>query len=600
MDWMIASLSSATSALATATTAAAAAATTTATQAEPATAGWLTELFYNPHHREAVEVAQSVLVIGLVAAAGLFLGTVKVFRISLGIGGVLFAGLLFGHLGFRINPQILHFAREFGLILFVYTIGMQVGPGFLSSLRRNGLPLNLMAASIVLLGVAITVAIALVAFDKPDRAVAVGLFSGATTNTPSLAAARQALKDVPSAPAGLPATLGNAYAVAYPFGILGIIFAMLLIRGVFRINTQKEGELLAALSSKDASKLETLNLELKNPNLDGLAIRDVPTLGQSGVVISRVLKAGQAQVAHGDTVLKLGDVLLAVGPREGLEDLKLIVGAESKVDVKAVPSHLSSRRLLVTKPQALGKSIRELDPLKRFGVVVTRIHRAEVELPPAPDVKLQFADHILVVGEADAIKAFAQDVGDAPKQLNHPHIIPIFLGIALGVILGSWPISVAGMPAPVKLGLAGGPLLVAIVLSRIGNIGPLVWYMPMSANFMLRELGIVLFLACVGLDSGGEFVSTLRTHGLQWMFYGALITAVPLLVVGLVGRTIFKVNYMNLCGLLSGSMTDPPALAFAGQMTGSEAPHVAYATVYPLVMILRIITAQVMILMLMR
>jgi len=556
---------------------------------------WLIALF-----KDTSTVAHAVLILGLVAAIGLALGTIKVRGVGLGVAGVLFAGLIFGHYGFTLEHSVLDFAREFGLILFVYTIGMQVGPGFIASLRRQGLPLNLMAGGIVLIGVIITIVIAYTRFDPADRPVAVGIFSGATTNTPSLGAARQALKDVPNVAPATADRLGMAYAMAYPFGIIGIILAMLVIRAVFRIDPHSEAEMLAAMQRAGASRLETMNLELRNPNLDGLQLRDIPTLGQSGVVISRVLKAGKPQVARGSTVLNLGDVLLAVGPKAGLEDLRLIIGAESKVDVKTVPSHLTTRRLLVTKSQALGQTIQELDPLSRYGVIVTRINRAEVELPPTPATKLQFGDTILAVGEPDAINAFAQEVGDSPRQLNHPQVIPIFLGIALGVIVGSWPVYISGMPAPVKLGLAGGPLIVAIILSRLGNIGPLVWHMPISANFMLRELGIVLFLACVGLSSGDKFMQTLRGPGVEWMLYGALITLLPLLIVGLIGRIVLGTNYLSLCGLLAGSMTDPPALAFANAITSSDAPSVTYATVYPLVMLLRVLAAQAMILFLLR
>jgi len=555
---------------------------------------WLKDLFSQD------SVAHAVLILGLVAAAGLAIGTVRVFKVSLGVAGVLFAGLAFGQMGFSINQQVTEFAREFGLILFVYTIGIQVGPGFIASLRRNGLPLNLMAAAIVLLGVAMTLLVYFAMMHRQDLPAAVGLFAGATTNTPSLAAAGEALRQAAGDGERAAQVLkqpGIAYAVAYPFGIIGIILTMLLVRAVFRIDPQHEAELLAAMQPRP-EPLQTLNLEVRNPNLDGVRIRDLPTLGDSGVVISRVLHDGQIQVARGDTILHSGDVIHAVGPRRGLEQLRLIVGVESPIDLKGLPAAITSRRLLVTRTRALGRSIQELDPLKRFGLMVTRISRAEIELPPTAEVKLQFGDTLVVVGEEAAIARFAQEVGDAPRQLNHPQVIPLFLGIALGVLVGSWPLSLPGLPAPVKLGLAGGPLIVAIILSRLGNIGPLVWYMPISANFLLREVGIVLFLAAVGLRSGDQFLQTLAGPGLLWMGYGALITLVPLLVVGFAARIFYKLNYLSLCGLLAGSMTDPPALAFAGAMTGSESPSIAYATVYPLVMLLRVLSAQAMVILL--
>jgi putative transport protein len=553
---------------------------------------WFFDLF------RTESVAQVSVILALVVGTGLALGSIRVFNVGLGIAGVLFSGLVVGHQvhqsGIPLNQHVLEFAREFGLILFVYTIGVQVGPGFIASLRKNGLPLNLMAAAIVVLGALITVGIWAMDKQRVPAPAAVGLFAGSTTNTPSLAAAQQALKDkgVSASVAAIP---GMAYAVAYPFGIVGIILTMLLIRAVFRISPQAESEALARLLERDRPKLTSINLEVKNPNLEGLPVVKVPTLAESGVVISRIMSQGKAQVATRDIRLHLGDVLHAVGPRDSLEQLRLIVGTESNVDVKQMPGNITARRIVVTKAHVLGETVAELDLGRRFGVMVTRVNRAEVELPPA-GTPLQFGDTVVVVGEEDAIKQVAAELGDSVRQLNHPQIVPIFIGIALGVIVGSWPIDI-GLPAPVKLGLAGGPLLVAIVLSRLGNFGPVVWYMPASANFMLRELGITLFLACVGLRSGAGFWETLvHGTGLYWMGVAAVITLAPLLIVAMVARAIYKLNYLTLCGLLAGSMTDPPALAFATHFTGSDAPSVSYATVYPLVMIMRVLAAQVLVL----
>lgn len=544
-------------------------------------------------------VAQVTVVLGFVVGAGLALGSVRVFNIGLGIAGVLFSGLLAGHILNRahieLSHEMLEFAREFGLILFVYTIGVQVGPGFLASLRRQGLPLNIMAASIVILGAIITIGIWKFAGVKIP--VAVGLFSGATTNTPSLAAAQQALKDLKTTVPGDSALPGMAYAVAYPFGIIGIILTMLLIRIGFKISAQDEGDALAKLLDRDRPRMANIDLEVKNPNLDGLSIVRIPGLADSGIVISRVMSKGTTQVAMRDTTVHLGDVLHAVGPKDKLDDLKMIVGTESKLDVTQLPSQITARRILVTKAAVCGETVAELDLGQRFNVMVTRVNRADIELPPA-GTRLQFGDTVVVVGQADAIKRVAAELGDSVKQLNHPHIIPIFIGIALGVIVGSWPLHL-GLPAPVRLGLAGGPLIVAIILSRLGNVGPLVWYMPPSANFMVRELGIVLFLAAVGIRSGGNFINTLTSNhgqGFYWMALASLITFVPLMLVAFVARAFYKLNYLTLCGLLAGSMTDPPALAFAGHMTGSDAPSVSYATVYPLVMLLRVLAAQIIVL----
>lgn len=555
---------------------------------------WLVDLFTSE------SIAQATLILSVVVGLGLALGSLKFRKLGLGIAGVLFAGLIVGHIlgkaQIHINKEVMEFAREFGLILFVYTIGVQVGPGFFDSLRRQGLALNLMAAAIVLLGV--MTAVGVHRLGGVDLPVAVGLFSGATTNTPSLAAAQQALKDVPGVTEAAAKMPGLGYAVAYPFGIVGIILTMLMVRGLFRIDPARELELLNALNAAQRPSLRTVNLELRNPNLDGLPLRQIPTLAESGVVISRVMQNGQAHAARGDMVLGSGDVLLAVGPPDKLEQLRLIIGQESSVDVKSAPGNVVSRRVVVTHNGALGRTVDDLDLRGRLGVNVTRVSRAEIELPPH-DVRLQFGDRLLVVGDPDAVQKAAFELGDSVKELNHPQIVPIFVGIAVGVLVGSYPLHLPGVPAPVKLGLAGGPLIVAILLARVGRIGPLRWSLPISANTVLREVGIALFLACVGLRSGDKFIETLVAgDGLFWMGMGALITLAPLVLVGLAARAIYRVNYLSLCGLLAGSMTDPPALAFAGSITGSDAPNISYATVYPLVMLLRVLSAQLMVLLL--
>jgi putative transport protein len=554
---------------------------------------WFLELF------SGETIASSVLILGLVAAAGLALGSLRAFGISLGIAGVLFSGLFFGHYHVTINQAVLEFAREFGLILFVYTIGIQVGPGFLSSLRREGLPLNLMAAAIVLLGVLITVMIAV--WGGVEAPVAVGLFSGGTTNTPSLAAAQAALKQVPGYTDGMSKLPGLGYAVAYPFGILGIIITMLFTRVLFRINQAREAKELDARLAAEMPAVARMNLEVTNPNLEGVAVRDMPAMEELGVVISRIMRASEVDVAHPGTKLALGDILLAVGPKEALDEFRVIVGRPTDVDLYTVTSSISPTRIVVTKKEVLGKSVAELGLEERYEVKITRLRRAGVDLPAGAGVRLQFGDSVLVVGDPEHIQQTAAVLGNSTKRLDHPELIPVFVGITLGVILGSWPITIPGIPAPVKLGLAGGPLLVAIVLSRIHRIGPLVWFMPPSANFIMREIGIVLFLACVGLNAGDRFIETLTDgDGLYWMGLATLITFAPLLIVAVVARVFMKQNYLSLCGMLAGSMTDPPALAFAVNMNDSDAPTVAYATVYPLTMILRVIAAQVMILALMR
>ncbi len=549
---------------------------------------WFRELF------TGATVSQSILILSLVAASGILLGSVKIRKVGLGVAGVLFTGLIFGHVGFHIDPQVMDFVREFGLILFVYTIGMQVGPGFLASLRKQGLPLNIMAASIVILGVLVTLGIVYVA--GIDMSVAVGLFAGGTTNTPALGAAQQALKNVAGFNDEMSKLPGLGYAVAYPFGILGIIITMGLVRRAFAIKPTDEATLFAQQMQSSQPLLSTMNLVVSNPNLDGLRIEKLPGLQNSGVVISRIRKGAEIDVATPETLLRLGDVILLVGPQDRLNDFRVIVGQPADVDLKSLPSSVITKRVVVTRKRVLSKTLAELDLLEGYGVTVTRVSRADIEFTPNPGFRVQFADTLLLVGEADAIDRAAKELGNKPKQLDHPQVVPIFVGIALGVIVGSMPFHLGQMPAPVKLGLAGGPLLVAILLSRLGRVGPLIYYMPLSANFMLRELGITLFLACVGLRAGDQFVQTLtQGPGLLWIGCAALITLIPLVVVGFAARHLFKLNFTSICGVLAGSMTDPPALAFANSMSGSDAPSVSYATVYPLTMLLRVLSAQLLI-----
>jgi putative transport protein len=547
--------------------------------------------------QETQHVAHAILVLAAVAVLGLALGSWKFRNVSLGIAGVLFAGIILGHFGLTIDPDVLHFVREFGLILFVYTIGMQVGPGFLTSLRNQGLPLNLMALSIVLLGALVTVGIA--GATGLDWAAAVGLFTGATTNTPALGAAQEALRslgEVDPSRVDLPA-LG--YAVAYPFGIVGIILSMLLFKTLFRVNLARESEQFHKAHMSDKEPLQRMNLLVDNPNLNGLRLDQIPGMQELEVVVSRIKRVDNPEVlpAHGTTAVQCGDILLAVGAKANLERFRLIVGQLSNVDLLSMPGQVTRQRVVVTRKQVIGKSLRELGLNQVYGVTVSRVTRADIELTALPDLKLQFGDMLQVVGEKDAIVNAAKALGNSLKEVNHTNLIPIFVGIVLGIVVGTYPLTVGDMPAPVRLGLAGGPLLVAIILSRIGKIGPLVWYMPVNANVVLRELGIVLFLACVGLKAGEKFFDQLlHGPGLAWMGYGVLITLVPLLIVGWIGRVILKTNFLNLCGLLAGSMTDPPALAFANSVNQSDAPSVAYATVYPFTMLLRIIVAQLLVL----
>lgn len=535
-------------------------------------------------------VAWSVFVIMLVAAGGLALGNLKIAGINLGIAGVLFSGILFGHFGVEINHETLEFLRDFGLILFVYSIGTQVGPGFFSSFRKQGIRLNLLAASVVLGGVAMTLAMAKFAgFDIP---VAVGMYAGAVTNTPSLAAAQQSL--AASAPEAADAA-SVGYALAYPGAILGIILTMLLIRRLFA--EQAEKDLLEMHAEKGASALTHASIAVENKNLEGLKIKDIPGIAELGVVVSRVYHAGQLVVAHDDTVVHSGDLLLAVGSEEVLRKFILVVGSRSETDLKKLPSRILHSRVIVTRKEVIGRTLDELNLESQYDVVATRVARADVEFLVSDSYVLQFADNLVIVGEEAAVAKAAALLGNSPKDLNHPQLIPAFIGIAAGVLLGSVPIAIPGLSAPVKLGLAGGPLIMAIVLSYIQHIGPLNWYLPPAGNLMLRELGITLFLACVGLKAGGRFFETLLGgSGAKIVLLSFLITVVPIAAVGIFAKARYRLNYMSLCGALAGSMTDPPALAFANAMSPSNLSAMSYATVYPLVMILRVISAQVMVL----
>jgi putative transport protein len=550
---------------------------------------WLWELLATQ------SVASAILILSLVAALGLALGSVPLGGISLGIGGVLFAGLAFGYLGFQVDPHILHFVKEFGLILFIFTMGMQVGPGFFSSLRQQGLKLNALGAAIVLLGTLLT--FGLVIITGLPMETAVGLYAGATTNTPALGAAQEALLSVTANPAAQPPSVG--YAVAYPFGIVGIILSMLLLRRMFHIDPMAEAKVFEEKQWGRQASLVRRNLRINNPNLEGLTIQQIPGIDTLGVVISRIQHVGEEEVraAHADTILHVGDFLLVVGSAEKLAQLQVVIGSESTVDLLQAPGAVTHRQLVVTRSEVLGKSLRTLGFPEQYDVTVTRVTRAGVEMTARPDLELQFSDLLQVVGTEAGLQQVATVVGNEAKELNHTRFVGVFVGIAFGVLLGSWPLHFQAIPAPVKLGLAGGPLLAAIICSNLGRLGSIVFYMPNTANIAFRELGISLFLACVGLSSGKQFVEVLlHGDGLYWIIYAGIINLVPLLCVGMAARILLQANYTALCGLLAGSMTDPPALAFSHTITGSDASSIVYAAVYPLTMLLRVVSAQLLVL----
>jgi putative transport protein len=542
------------------------------------------------------EIAAAVLVLSIISVTGLALAAVKVRGIGLGITGVLFAGLFFGHIGWHISPEVLQFVREFGLILFVFTIGLQIGPGFFASLKKQGLPANLCAATVVVGGAVLTLALAAVLHINPFAAA--GLFSGATTNTPSLGAAQQALAVIPNLDSSVKALPALAYAVAYPGGVLGIIICIILLRMLFKIDPAAE---LASFERDRHSltpPLKRRNLVVTNQNLDGLAIDRLPGLREGGIVISRLQGAtGGARVATPDSIVRAGDTILAVGTTEALDSFQRIVGGVSDINLLDSSEHILFKRIVVTRKTALGKSLRQLALHTTYGVVVTRIQRGEIEMSADPDMRIQFGDTLQVVGDQQGMDQAATLLGNSPKDLGHTNFLPVFAGIALGVAAGLIPFVLPGLPVPVRLGLAGGPLVVAILLSRIGQIGTVVWYMPAGANLALREMGIVLFLACVGLKSGAQFIPTLLSpQGLTWLAAGFCITLIPIFAVGIFARVVLRMNYISLTGIIAGSMTDPPALASANTLVKSDGPSISYASVYPLTMLLRIFCAQVLVL----
>ncbi|HAH1597866.1 TPA: putative transporter [Escherichia coli] len=543
------------------------------------------------------DIALTVSILALVAVVGLFIGNVKFRGVGLGIGGVLFGGIIVGHFvsqaGMTLSSDMLHVIQEFGLILFVYTIGIQVGPGFFASLRVSGLRLNLFAVLIVIIGGLVT-AILHKLFDIP-LPVVLGIFSGAVTNTPALGAGQQILRDL-GTPMAMVDQMGMSYAMAYPFGICGILFTMWMLRVIFRVNVETEAQQHESTRTNGGALIRTINIRVENPNLHNLAIKDVPILNGDKVICSRLKREETLKVPSPETVIQLGDLLHLVGQPADLHNAQLVIGQEVDTSLSTKGTDLRVARVVVTNENVLGKRIRDLHFKERYDVVISRLNRAGVELVASSDISLQFGDILNLVGRPSAIDAVANVLGNAQQKLQQVQMLPVFIGIGLGVLLGSIPVFVPGFPAALKLGLAGGPLIMALILGRIGSIGKLYWFMPPSANLALRELGIVLFLSVVGLKSGGDFIHTLVDgEGLSWIGYGALITAVPLITVGILARMVAKMNYLTMCGMLAGSMTDPPALAFANNLhPTSGAAALSYATVYPLVMFLRIITPQLL------
>ena len=520
------------------------------------------------------------------------------FGISLGITLVLFVGIILGHLGFTVNHNVIHFFKEFGLILFVYSVGMQVGPGFFSSFRQGGITLNMLACGIVFLGVATALVLHFVTgIPMPTM---VGILSGAVTNTPGLGAAQQAYSDMYGAS---DKTIALGYAVAYPLGVIGIILSIIFVRYVFRVNFDKENDDLNKEDASHTNEAKPISLVVKNPAVFGKTVGELSGLmDHLDFVISRVWRNDnkQIEIASAGTILNEDDKIFVITTDQDAESVKTFIGEEIDMERKQwirMESQFINRRILITKPELNGKKLGQLKLRKLYGINITRINRAGVDLVATPALTLQVGDRVNVVGTETAVSNVEKVLGNSLKRLNEPNLITIFIGIALGIVLGSIPITFPGIPQPVKLGLAGGPLIVAILISRFGYRYKLVTYTTQSANLMLREIGITLFLACVGISAGDGFVDTIVNNGgFAWIGYGFIITTIPLLIIGCVGRYFYKINYFTLMGLIAGSTTDPPALAYSNATAGNDAPSVGYATVYPLTMFLRVLTAQLLIL----
>lgn len=541
-------------------------------------------------------VAHSVLILSLVIAFGVMLGKTKIAGVSLGVTWILFVGIVFGHFNLNLDEHLLHFLKEFGLILFVYSIGLQVGPGFFSAFKKGGFTLNMLAMSTIFLSVMVTV-ILYFTTDTPITTL-VGILSGAVTNTPGLGAAQQANSDLNGIDAP---EIAMGYAVAYPLGVVGAILSLMALRYILHIQPSKEeADAEKGLGHLQELTVRPVTLQIKNEAINGKSIKQVRPLVNRNFVISRIRHhedRHEPELVNSETILHLEDEILVISNPADIEAITVFFGKQVTVQWEQLNKKLISRRILITKPELNGKTLSQLKIRSNLGASITRVNRSGVDLVAAPSLQLQLGDRVTVVGSELAVGHAEKILGNSLKRLNHPNLIPIFIGIAFGCILGSIPIMFPGIPQPVKLGLAGGPLIVAILISRFGPKYKIITYTTMSANLMVREIGISLFLACVGLGAGKGFIETIvHEGGYVWIGYGAMITVIPLVLTGLIGRYACKLNYYTLIGVLAGANTNPPALAYTSDLTSCDAPAVGYATVYPLAMFLRVLTAQLLIL----
>ena len=555
---------------------------------------WLQDLLTNPN-----SIAHIVALYAFVITLGVLLGKIKFFGISLGVTFVLFAGILAGHFGFTGNPSILSFLQDFGLILFVYCIGLQVGPSFFSSFKKGGITLNLLAVGVVALNIAVALVCYYALQGRIEIPMLVGILCGAVTNTPGLGAANEALQQLHyNGP-----EIAMGYACAYPLGVMGIILSTIVIRYLCRVDLAEEmKEIQQQEEANPHLKPFSLSLEVHNEALNGKTLSQVQNFLARDFVCSRIIQNEHMHTPNSKTELHLGDRMYIICAEDDAEAIVAFIGPRVEQEWGITDQHdktMVSRRILVTQPSINGKTLGEIHFSSMYGVNVTRVNRSGMDLFASRQLRLQVGDRVMVVGPRDAIERVANLLGNQLKRLDHPNIVTIFAGILCGIVFGSLPIAIPGMPTPVKLGLAGGPLIISILIGRFGYKVKLVTYTTMSANLMLREVGLVLFLASVGIKAGENFVQTvIEGDGLLYVGVGFLITFLPLIIIGAVARWHHKVNYFTLMGLIAGSNTDPPALAYANQTSGNDAPAVGYSTVYPLAMFLRILTAQLLILLL--
>lgn len=547
---------------------------------------WLQEAFLEP------TMVQAVIIISLVSALGLYLGRIKIFGISLGITFVFFAGILAGHLGIVVNKDMLYFAQSFGLILFVYALGLQVGPGFFSSLKKGGVAMNMMGLGVILLGLIMTVGLHWVTGVSLSNMV--GLLCGAVTNTPALGAAQQALLQIDPANTKGVTDMALACAVAYPLGVVGVILAIIILRALFADKKQKD------LKEQRDTTTYVAEFHVSNPAICEKSIKDVMKLTDKHFVISRVWRNGKVSIPTSDTLLHEHDHLLIISVKSDVENIKVLFGEQENVDWNkadidwnAIDSQLISRRIAVTRNRVNGVKLGSLRLRNLYGINITRVNRAGIDLLASPDLRLQIGDRLTIVGEANSVNTVGKILGDEIKRLNNPNLLAVFIGISLGMLLGALPITLPGMSTPVKLGIAGGPIIVGILMGAFGPRFHLTTYTTMSANLMLRQLGIIIYLAGLGIDSGVHFFETVfRAEGLLWIGLGFLLTIVPVLIVGFIASQFFKLDYAHNVGMLCGSMANPMALSYANTTVDGDEPSVSYATVYPLSMFIRVISAQ--------